>query len=350
MWPFHSPIRTPDAALTAQESPEFRGVRVSLPDLIQLRYRLCDWGEKPSTRSHALLAGGERSPFKGRGIDFEESRRYQPGDDVRLMDWRVTARTHEPHVKVFREERERPVFLVVDDRRAMHFGTKNAFKSVIAAQATALLGWASHARGDRVGGVVFSELDHVELRPKGGRFGILQLLNVLANRSGECSAKTPDPQASALAFRLALNRILKAARPGSLIFLLSDFREWGRQAKTALLRLGAHHEVVAVFIYDQIERTAPPPGSYPITDGQCFGILQTHSGNVAQAYAQAFEARYEAIQRLCRSRGMGFLSLATHEDIPVHLGKRLRGLGQQRSASHSGLTSMLETSGVVGAA
>ena len=351
MWPFRSPVRTPDSSLISQESPAFRGVRVHLPDLIQLRYRLSDWQAKPSTRSHALLAGGERSPFKGRGIDFEESRRYQPGDDVRLMDWRVTARTHEPHVKVFREERERPVFFVVDDRRAMHFGTKNAFKSVIAAQAAALLGWASHARGDRVGGVVFGELDHVELRPKGGRAGILQLLNVLANRSGEWSAKTPDPQASALAFRLALNRILKAARPGSLIFLLSDFREWDGQAKTALLRLGAHHEVVAIFIYDQVERIAPPPGSYPITDGQQhFGILQTHSPAIVQAYAQAFEARYEAMHRLCRSRGMGFLSLATHEDIPVHLGKRLRELGQQRSASHSGLTSMPETSEVVGAA
>ena len=92
-------------------------------------------------------------PFKGRGIDFEESRRYQPGDDVRLMDWRVTARTNEPYLKVFREERERPVFMVVDDRQAMHFGTKVAFKSVVAAHRLQLC-WDGrpHARGDRVGG------------------------------------------------------------------------------------------------------------------------------------------------------------------------------------------------------
>jgi uncharacterized protein (DUF58 family) len=284
-----------------------------------------------------LLVGGERSPFKGRGIDFEESRRYQPGDDVRLMDWRVTARTNEPHLKVFREERERPVFMVVDDRQAMHFGTKVAFKSVVAAQAAALLGWASQARGDRVGGVVFAEFDHVELRPKGGRTGILQLLNVLADRSSEYSVRNPEPGLSAISFRLALNRVLKAARPGSLIFLISDFREWDQQAKTTLLRLGAHHEVVAIFIYDQVEKIAPPPGSYPITDGQSHGILQTHSSEVVQGYERAFNTRYEEVRRLCRSRGIGFVSMATHEDIASQLTLGLQELRNRQTANHSGV-------------
>ena len=219
MWPFRNRARAPVSVASPLETNPFRGVRVHLKDLIQARHAIGHLGANRRTRSHALLAGGERSPFKGRGIDFEESRRYQPGDDVRLMDWRVTARTNEPHVKVFREERERPVFMVVDDRQTMHFGTKVAFKSVVAAQAAALLGWASHARGDRVGGIVFAEADHVELRPKGGRTGILQLLNVLADRSGQSLVKTPGPGSAATSFRLALNRVLKAARPGSLIFL-----------------------------------------------------------------------------------------------------------------------------------
>jgi len=337
MWPFRSRARGPISVATPPESNPFRGVRVRLNDLIQARHQICQLGINHRTRSHALLAGGERSPFKGRGIDFEESRRYQPGDDVRLMDWRVTARTNEPHLKVFREERERPVFMVVDDRHAMHFGTKVAFKSVVAAQAAALLGWASHARGDRVGGIVFAESDHVELRPKGGRRGILQLLNVLASRSSEFPVSNPERGSSATAFRLALNRVLKAARPGSLIFLFSDFRDWDQQAKTALLRLGAHHEVVAMFIYDQVEQVAPPPGSYPITDGQAHGMLQTHSSQVVEAYAQAFQTRYEEVRGLCRSRGIGFVPLATHEDIPTQLTKGLQVLGIGRSANHSGV-------------
>ncbi len=337
MWPFRKRVRAPVSVVTAPEPNPFRGVRVHLKDLIQARHQIGSLGGNRRTRSHALLAGGERSPFKGRGIDFEESRRYQPGDDVRLMDWRVTARTNEPHLKVFREERERPVFMVVDDRQAMHFGTKVAFKSVAAAQAAALLGWASHARGDRVGGIVFAEADHVELRPKGGRKGILQLLNVLASRSNESLRQPPDSRSSATSFRLALNRVLKAARPGSLIFLFSDFREWDQQSKTALLRLGAHHEVVAMFIYDQVEQVAPPPGSYPITDGRAHGLLQTHSSQVVDAYAQAFHTRYEEVRRLCRSRGIGFVPLSTHEEISSQLTKGLQELGNRRSANHSGV-------------
>ena len=337
MWPFRNRARAPVSVASPLETNPFRGVRVHLKDLIQARHAIGHLGANRRTRSHALLAGGGRSPFKGRGIDFEESRRYQPGDDVRLMDWRVTARTNEPHVKVFREERERPVFMVVDDRQAMHFGTKVAFKSVVAAQAAALLGWASHARGDRVGGIVVAEADHVELRPKGGRTGILQLLNVLADRSGQSLVKTPGPGSAATSFRLALNRVLKAARPGSLIFLFSDFREWDQQTKTALRRLGAHHEVVALFIYDQVEQVAPPPGSYPITDGQVHEVLQTHSSQVVEAYAQAFHTRYEEVRDLCRSRGIGFVPLVTHEDLPTQLTKGLQELGNRRSANHSGV-------------
>ncbi len=337
MWPFRKSARAPISVATPPEPNSFRGVRVHLADLIQARHQIGNLGIKHKTRSHALLAGGERSPFKGRGIDFEESRRYQPGDDVRLMDWRVTARTNEPHLKVFREERERPVFMVVDDRQAMHFGTKVAFKSVAAAHTAALLGWASHARGDRVGGIVFSEVDHVELRPKGGRRGILQFLNVLADRTGQSSRSLTEPGASATSFRLAPNRVLKAARPGSLIFLFSDFREWDQQAKTALLRLGTHHEVVALFVYDHVEQTAPPPGAYPITDGQSHGILQTHSSQVVASYAQAFQTRYQEVSCLCRSRGIGFVPIATHEDIPTQLTKGLQGLGNRRSANHSGV-------------
>jgi len=336
MWPFRKRAITPASVSIPQKSTSFRGVRVHLNDLIQARHHIRTLGVIGKTRSHALLVGGERSPFKGRGIDFEESRRYQPGDDVRLMDWRVTARTNEPHLKVFREERERPVYMVVDDRQGMHFGTKVAFKSVVAAQGAALLGWASNARGDRVGGIVFAESDHVELRPKGGRRGILQLLNILANRSRESSRGNPEPGTSTTAFRLALNRILKAARPGSLIFLFSDFREWDKQTQTALLRLGAHHEVVAMFIYDQVEQVAPPPGSYPITDGQAQGLLQTHSSQVVKAYAQVFHTRYEEVRRLCRSGGIGFVPLATHEDIPTQLTRGLQVLGLGRSAKHSG--------------
>lgn len=149
--------------------------------------------------------------------------------------------------------------------------------------------------------------------------------------------RNPDSGSSATSFRLALNRILKAARPGSLIFIFSDFRDWDQPSKTALLRLGAHHEVVAIFIYDPVEQIAPPSGSYPITDGQAHGVLQTNSSQVVKDYAQAFDTRYEEVRRLCRSRGIGFVPLATHEDISSQLSNGLQIVGSRRSANHSGV-------------
>jgi uncharacterized protein (DUF58 family) len=309
-------------------------VQVRLADLINMRYQTGILGVKTRKRVHTLLAGGERSPFKGRGIDFEESRRYQPGDDVRLMDWRVMARTNEPYLKVFREERERPVFLVVDDRKAMQFGTRVAFKSVIAAHAAALLGWASHERGDRVGAVVFSDVDHVELRPRGGRAGVLQLLNILAQASARpTQVEHHSPSTSPL--QLALNRVITTAKPGSLIFLLSDFREWDQLAKQTLIRLGGHQEVVAILIYDQLEREPPPAGQYPVTDGIRMGILNTGSAKTVQSYSDQFTQRYEDVRTLCLTRGIGFIPLGTHDDIPFQLRRGLQDLGNRRRAHHS---------------
>ena len=333
MWPFRKQPCPSELGLSRPQGVQ--GVEVRLADLISMRHQTRILGIKARKRVHTLLAGGERSPFKGRGIDFEESRRYQPGDDVRLMDWRVMARTNEPYLKVFREERERPVFMVVDDRQAMRFGTKVAFKSVIAAHAAALLGWASYGRGDRVGAVVFSDADHVELRPRGGRAGVLQVLHLLAQESAHLSHVVEHPGPSASPLQLALNRVMITAKPGSLIFLLSDFRKWDQQAKQTLIRLSGYQEVVAILIYDQLEREPPPAGQYPVTDGIRMGIFNTGSAKTVQSYSEQFTQRYEDVRTLCLTRGIGFISLGTHDDIPFQLRRGLQDLGNRRRAHHS---------------
>lgn len=333
MWPFRK--TSSPSAFPPNCPPGFQGVEVRLADLINMRHQTGVLGIKTRKRVHTLLAGGERSPFKGRGMDFEESRRYQPGDDVRLMDWRVMARTHEPYLKVFREERERPVFFVVDNRKGMRFGTKVAFKSVIAAHAAALLGWASQERGDRIGAVVFSDVDHVELRPKGGRTGVLQLLNLLAQETSHPSQVNERQNPSTSPLQLALNRVQTTAKPGSLIFLLSDFRDWDQQAKQTLIRLGGHQDVVVIFMYDQLEQEPPPAGQYPVTDGTRMGILNTASAKTIQSYSACFRERYEDVRTLCLTRGIGFIPLGTHDDILFQLRGGLQDLGHRRSANHS---------------
>ena len=139
-------------------------VQVTLADLVRLRAA----GESlqlTAPRIRVAIEGGHVSPYKGRGVEFDESRPYQPGDDLRTIDWRVTARTGKPHTKVFREERNRPVFVWLDLRRPMLFATRGAFKGVRAAEIAALVAWSAVANGDRLGGLVFSETEHHEQRP-----------------------------------------------------------------------------------------------------------------------------------------------------------------------------------------
>ncbi|NKB46587.1 MAG: DUF58 domain-containing protein, partial [Legionellales bacterium] len=146
-------------------------ITVSLTQLIQLRFAAQLIDLRAHKRVRSQLLGGHLSSLRGRGMEFDEVRAYQAGDDIRTMDWRVTARTNKPHIKLYHEERERPVLLLVDFRPAMFFGTRVTFKSVIAAKVAALLGWAAIANGDRLGGVVFSGKDHVELRPRTRQHG-----------------------------------------------------------------------------------------------------------------------------------------------------------------------------------
>ena len=328
MWPF------PDR--TKSLSPSFAsfsdsGTIVRLDELIQARHSIkaLDVGAKKGV--HSLLAGGERSPFKGRGVDFEEARRYQPGDDVRHMDWRVTARSGEPHLKIFREERERPVFFVVDFTRSMLFGTKVAFKSVVAAKAASLLAWASYLRGDRIGGVVFSNQDHGERRPRGGKSGVLQVLDLLSRHHQEArQSDLPLNDDGGSAFVPALARVTRTARPGSLIFLLSDFRSLGTQGIPYLTRLGGHHDVVSMLVYDPLEQDPPAPGVYRVTNGTEFGVLDTRQSRAVHEYRRQFRDRCQSVETLCRQHGMGFFTLGTHESIEERVSLGLRKIGARR--------------------
>src|SRR5690606_29617548 len=201
-------IRRGGRASQAAAAPD----RVTLERLIALKAA----GESlnlATPRVRALGAGGHLSPFKGRGVEFDESRPYQPGDDLRTMDWRVMARTGKPHTKVFREERNRPVIVWLDLRAPMMFGTQRAFKAVRAAEAAALIAWGAIANGDRLGGLVFSDTAHEERRPRLGRRSALTLLQLVA----EDRFWTPSPStAPGGGAEHGLKRLTRVARPGSL--------------------------------------------------------------------------------------------------------------------------------------
>ncbi len=293
-------------------------------ELIALRQQAgkLDLGLRQAARTQ--LAGSHASRFRGRGMDYQESRIYQPGDDIRSMDWRVTARTGRPHTKLYQEERERPVVLCVDLNPGMFFASRGALKSVVAAHAASLIAWAAAAHGDRIGALLFNG-DHHELPPRGGKHGVLRLIRQLVAQSDPLKNLQQPPHPEGL--NGALARLRRVSRPGSLIFLLSDFYGIDEETGKHLTRLRRHNDVVAIQILDALELAPPPPARYGVSDGQHTGILDTRSASARQAYADFFGEHHRALRELMRSRAIPLLPLSTDDDVAAALRQRLTGGG-----------------------
>lgn len=297
------------------------GIRLKVDDLIRLhldtrRIRL----DSRRLAAAAANAGIHGSRFRGRGIDYQESRGYQAGDDIRNMDWRVTARVGRPHTKLYREERERPVLVVVDLGPSMFFGTRRTFKSIVAAQAATLIAWATIEKGDRIGGLLGNGY-HQELPPRAGRRGVLHLIRALVTAANATTALSPSTQLEALDETLA--RLRRVARPGSLIFVFSDFFTLGSDAPRHLTRLCLHNDLVACRISDPLELAAPPVGRYRITDGRRTCVLDMRSDAVRRRYEAHFANQRKAIETLLKRFAVPLLDLSTTDDVPVGLGRAL---------------------------
>jgi uncharacterized protein (DUF58 family) len=305
------------AAARVLQSP----VRIVLADLLRLRAA----GEAirlTAPRVRVAAAGGHLSPYKGRGVEFDESRPYQPGDDLRTIDWRVTARTGKPHTKVFREERNRPVFVWLDLRRPMLFATRGAYKGVRAAEMAALIAWSAVGNGDRLGGLVFSETEHHELRPALGLRSALRLFQKIAADSLWQSTSTEaSPEVDA---ERALLRLTRVARPGSLIFLLSDFRRLGADSERHLRQLAGHCDLMLVHFFDPVEAELPPPGRYRIQSGTRTFTIETANEVLRRSYHERYADRIASLKALARLPGIHWMECATHADARMLLSQQFR--------------------------
>lgn len=298
-------------------------IRVKLSTLIGLNR---DAGSLPlfSNSVKAQMAGGHLSALRGRGMEYHESRPYQPGDDIRSIDWRVTARSGQTHTKIYREERERPVLLWLDLTRSMFFGTQVCFKAVLASKLAALLAWSSVQHGDRLGYLVFSGQQHVEFRPTRGRRAALQFIQQLAAHPAWNMADENGNGSEHKAGLLALVRLRQVTRPGSLVMLLSDFRFVDDECRGQLVELARHNDVVMIHTYDPLECVLPPPGRYRITDGADSVDIDTSDAAVRAQYRERYNQQQLALTRLCSELGLYQIDIATDADM---LGELKAGLG-----------------------
>ena len=274
----------------------------------------------------AQMSGGYLSSFRGRGMEFHESRPYQPGDDIRAIDWRVTARSGLTHTKIYREERERPVLLWVDLSPTMFFGTRRCFKSVLAAKLAALLAWSSVQHGDRLGGLIFSDQHHDEFRPKQGNASVLHFIKKLASHPAwsqqNKSANRPD--ANPDAGIQALRRLRQVAKPGSLIVLISDFRFLTDDCRTHLAHLSRHNDVVMFFTHDPMEQALPPSGYYQITDGDSRLAVDSSNAASRDQYQQRFATHQQMLEQWCKRLNLLMIDVSTTSNL---LDVLKRGLG-----------------------
>ena len=332
-------------------------VQVSTQDLIGLRRRAEGLRLTAREPTRSVLAGGHRSPFRGRGMDYQESRHYQPGDDIRNMDWRITARAGRPHVKLYEEERERPVIVLADLGPSMFFGTRGAFKSVAAARLAALIGWAAIARGDRIGALIFgggsgrsltsssnpssnpgvANGGHRELQPAGGRRAVMRLIRDLA-LVGDVEAGRATTSASG-GMTAALARLRRVVRPGSLVFVISDFHSRDADSERHLGQLRRHSEVVACQIADALELAPPPPGRYGIGDGRRTGVLDVRPTQARQRYADYFASHHAAVAAMTKAHGIPLIRLSPEDDPVARLaqGLELRLAGRRRPRRATGV-------------
>ena len=276
----------------------------------------------PRQPSHSVLNGRHASRLRGRGLNFEEMRDYLPGDDIRSIDWKATARTGEPHVRVFTEERDRPALLVVDQRMSMFFGSTLNMKSVTAAEAAALTAFAILAANDRVGGVVFDDEDIVELKPKRSRRAGNVFLSQVAERNGAMHADRGVAQP------MPLNRVLRAvsrmATHDHLIVVFSDFDGIDGTTHKLLSGIAQHNDLVLTLVHDPMAEALPSGGSFVMSDGSLQIDVDLGHSSTHAALARFSSERLQRIRDWQRELGIAVLPLSAGEETVAQV-RRLMG-------------------------
>lgn len=345
---------------TAQKMTEnkleqrLKGAYIELDSLLGARFLAKELQLHQRRKALSLLAGPNKTNFRGRGIDFEEVRAYQAGDDIRTIDWRVTARSGKTYTKLFQEERERPLLLMTDQRQAMFFGSQYCFKSAMACYLSALIAWSGINNGDRVGGLVFGNNGQREVKPRRSRQSALALMHLMLEYNQSLTQTTELSLSPAQHMEQSLVELRRIAKPGSAIYIISDFAGYnedtvnpgssvnqgdasgsGRKtvdnvnrtnaASTAsnvntannvkkhMYQLSRHCEITAIYVYDQLERQLPPPGQYTITDGKNRNLIYTGNKALREDYSKHFTNKLTKLQQQLGMLGIPVIEIGTDQ-------------------------------------
>jgi uncharacterized protein (DUF58 family) len=303
-----------------------REVATNLEDLMRYEYMVQAGHLLPDHPVYSILAGRHASKLRGRGLDFEEVRHYVPGDDVRNIDWRVTARTGEAHSKVFNEEKERPTFVVLDQSSWMFFGSQRFVKSVSAAHAAAISAFYTIKRGDRIGGIIFNDQGYDFIRPRRSKALARHFLQCVVARNRILPLrKTVQPNTALLSDML--KRTQAAVTHDYVITVISDFSAISEQTRQQLRNLANHNDVILIHIYDLLDEQLPD-GRLVLSDGIHQIAWQNSKKRWGEKYAASFkDMRHQLTREFSRYRIpiVFFNTAETIEDqIMQSMGKTLK--------------------------
>lgn len=297
---------------------EYGEVYCNLEQLAKLKLQSAMLSLPSARRALRQQAGQHHSPFKGRGMEFAEVRPYQPGDDVRSIDWRVTARRQTPHTKLYHEEREQPVYIMCDQTLSQFFGSKYAFKSVRSAQAAAMMAWQVLSRGDRVGGTVFSDDGHRNFKAGRSRKKVMAYLNALAEYNQRLNAQTKIPD-TPFTLNEALNESRRYIHPGALVIIISDFYSLTSEGERQLHLISRHNELILIQTSDPLDQALPPPGYYPVSNGSEVVTLDTNQKQFIQRYQQDYLQRQSHFKELTQKIHARHVEISTAASLSDNL-------------------------------
>lgn len=294
------------------------GAYVSVDNLVALESIATDLTFLRKAPVRRFLAGRHESRMRGRGLSFEELRTYMPGDDVRTIDWRVTARTGQPFVRVYNEEKDRPALIVVDQRTNMFFGSRRSMKSVAAAEVAALCAWRVMTLGDRVGGVVFNDVKQEAIRPHRSRGAVILLAETISIQNNALSADS-DIERSPSQLNAVLGSVAALARHDHLIIVVSDFDGHGPETRDLLLRMSVANDVIAVLVYDPFLLDLPRQGEMVVSGGALQAELQFGRGNVRDAVGSFARNRGRELLSWQEEMGLPMLPVSAAEEVAPQL-------------------------------
>lgn len=288
-------------------------IHVSLQELLDIRYQLKGLSLFAANNRRSPLVGSHHSKLRGRGIDFDQVRLYLPGDDIRSIDWRVTARSQQAHTKIFHEEKERPVFILLEQSKPLFLGTHHSLKSVVSAQLASLLGWAALDNNDRIGGLVFNEQNQRLIRPRLSKRSLLQLLHYIEQMNTDLTTNTQSSSTSSLL--TALKQVKEALRPGSLLFIIIDERNLDEACQQTLKHLSIHLDIVLLPVYDLIDRELPRAGLLRFAQGDRELTIDTNNHRLRMAYEARAQERQLMWQALAKKITAQLLPINTAQSV-----------------------------------